>query len=81
MRVGRIFTPDTAHNVALPSVRVTLLEGEPVGQIFDGISIEIDLEFVHAFGMVAGRRNRPKMEWQRSITNTVRFLRGIHKGP
>ena len=57
IRIDGVRTPDTAHDVALLALRVTLVEGNAVGQIFDRIAIEIDLEFVHAFGMVAGRRN------------------------
>ena len=43
---------------ALLPLVVTCIEGNAVGQILDRIAIEIDLEFVHAFGMVAGRGNR-----------------------
>ena len=43
--------------LALLPVRVTHVEGKSVGRIFDGIAIEIDLKFVHAFRMAARHRN------------------------
>ena len=48
---------DRPHDVALLLVDVTLVKGKAIGYIFDGIAIEIDLEFVHSFRMVARRGN------------------------
>ncbi len=57
IRVRRAAAPDTAQRVALVSIRVTFLECEAVGEILDGIAVEIDLKFVHALRVVARRRN------------------------
>jgi hypothetical protein len=45
-RTDGVRTADAAHHVELLPLRVALVEGEPVGQVFDGVAIEIDLEFV-----------------------------------
>ena len=53
------------------SPRVALVEGNTVGEVFDGIAVEVDLEFVHSFRVVAGDGNLAEIEWQTLITNTV----------
>ena len=44
---------DEAQHQALLAVRVTFVESYPVGEVFDGITVEIDLEFVHSLRVVA----------------------------
>jgi hypothetical protein len=49
---------DAPQNQALPARRVTLVESDPVGQVLDRIAVEVDLEFVHTFRVVARRSDR-----------------------
>jgi hypothetical protein len=48
---------DTAHEKALLAVRVAFVESNTIGEVFDGVAVEVDLETLHAFRMVAGCRD------------------------
>jgi hypothetical protein len=45
------------HPLVLPSFVVTLAEGEPVSDLLDRVTVEVDLEFVPAFGVVTDNRD------------------------
>jgi hypothetical protein len=57
IRIDGPSTPDTPEDEALPTLAIALIKGNAVGHILDGVAIEVDLEFVHAFRMVARRRD------------------------
>jgi hypothetical protein len=54
VRIDSFRSTDAPYGIALLPLLVTLIEREPVRNLFDRISVGIDLEFVHAFRMVAG---------------------------
>ena len=56
-RVRGITAGDPAQDEALLPRRVAGVEGDAIGQIFNGIAVEVDLELVHAFRVIAGHRN------------------------
>jgi hypothetical protein len=57
MRIGGRYTRNAPQNVALLARGVAWVERQPVGQLFDIIAVQVDLEFVHSFRMIAGRRD------------------------
>jgi hypothetical protein len=59
-----------AHGAALLPVFVAVIERETISDLFDDISVEVDLEFVHVFRMVAGNFGFA-MEWHTLTANTV----------
>jgi hypothetical protein len=59
MGICRFLTPNFSYRVTLVSFKITLLEGEPVSDIFDGGAIEIDLEFIHSLGVISRRWDIP----------------------
>jgi hypothetical protein len=56
MRIRVASDKPSPKGVFLLSLRVALFECEAIGDLFDRIPVEVDLEFVHALGMVAGNR-------------------------
>jgi hypothetical protein len=54
MRIRRLNTIDPMEGHPLPSGRVALVEFDAIRDLFDGITVEIDLEFVHPFRMKTG---------------------------
>ena len=57
MRVCRVSPCDTTQDEALLGGSVPVIEGDPVGHVLDGVPIEVDLELVHAFRVIARGRN------------------------
>ena len=57
IRVCGIAARDPAQDEALLARRVTRVESDAVGHIFDGIAVEVDLELVHSFRVIARHRN------------------------
>jgi hypothetical protein len=54
VRIDSFFPTNAPHTVALLSLLVAIIEREAVRHLFNGVAVEIDLEFVHTFRMVAG---------------------------
>ncbi len=48
---------DATQHKALLAGGVAFVEGDAVGEVFDGVAVEIHLEFVHALRMIARGRN------------------------
>jgi hypothetical protein len=57
MRINGGRTCDATYDVALFPVLVTFVECKAVGDILDRITVEIGFELIHAFRMVARRRD------------------------
>ncbi len=54
VRIGGFFPRDPAQHEALLVRRVARIEGDAVGHVLNSVAIEVDLELVHAFRMIAG---------------------------
>lgn len=57
VRVRGIGTGNPAQHEALAPLGVALVEHDAIGQFFHGIAIEVDLEFVETFGVIARCRH------------------------
>ncbi len=57
MWIHGVCPADAAHDVTLIAGLVALAEGEAISDVFDGIAVEIDFEFIHAFRVITRRRN------------------------
>jgi hypothetical protein len=53
---GRCIRKATQH-VALLARAVAWVERQPVGQLFNSIAVQVDLELVHSLRMIAGCRD------------------------
>ena len=54
VRIDSFRSTNAPYGIALLPVLVALIERETVRNLFNGIAVDIDLEFVHALRMVAG---------------------------
>ncbi len=52
--IGGFCTGEAAQNEALLARVVARVKSQPVGEFLDGIAVEVDLELVHALGVIAG---------------------------
>ncbi len=59
-RIDRFGAGNAAEDEELLSSRVGLIESNAVSELLDGISVEIDFEFIHPFRMVTRAGNFPK---------------------
>jgi hypothetical protein len=59
-RIGGLGSADATEDIVLGALLIQLGERKAVRDIFDRVTVEVDLEFVHAFGVVAGHWNRPE---------------------
>ena len=55
--IGSLDPCDSPQYKSLPALRVAIVEGQTIREIFDGIAVEIDLEFVHSLWVVARSRD------------------------